>query len=353
MGKKDVDAAVKWYKDNRSLYESLAHKVEQIIKENLDQKAIVYHSVTSRPKSLKSFADKAAKDKYSDPKTQIKDMAGVRVITYLESDVQKVASVIQPLFSIDSENSVDQSRLLGSDRVGYRSVHYVAELDGARCGLPEYKRYADLPFEIQIRSLLQHAWAEIEHDRNYKFSGKLPSQLERRFYLVAGILEVADREFVEIASGIDRYKADVIEEIGKNELDIEINSLSLKEYLSRRFSKATSAGILTPNFGGPDDTLSKDIVEELRSFGVSKLHELDRMVPTDLQDYMIRNKKDTNFAGLVRDILIISDAKKYFEVSWQNHWTAYEEDSREVYDAYKVDMQVLDEYVEPVSRDDY
>jgi putative GTP pyrophosphokinase len=346
MGKKDLDAAEKWYKSHRPLYDSLAHKVEQIIKENLDQKGVVYHSVTCRAKGLKEFADKAAKDKYSDPVAQIKDMAGVRVITYLESDVQGVAGVVEGLFSIDKENSFDQSKLLGSDRVGYRSVHYVAKLDSARCKLPEYTRYSELPFEIQIRSLLQHAWAEIEHDRNYKFSGKLPSKLERRFYLVAGILEVADHEFVEIAGEIDRYKADVVEEIGKNELDIEINSVSLKEYLSRKLSRVIASRILTPDFGASDDPLSKEVIEELRSFGVSKLYELDGIIPSDLEDYMIRTNSQNNFAGLVRDIMVISNAKKYFETGWQQHWDSYDEIADAMYGAYKVDRGVLNKHVE-------
>jgi len=347
MGKKDLDAVGKWYRENRPLYESLAHKVEQIVKDNLDQAGIVYHSVTWRAKGLKEFAEKAAKDKYSDPVAQIKDMAGIRVIAYLESDVQKVASVVEGLFSIDKQNSFDQSQLLGSDRVGYRSVHYVAELDSARCKLPEYTRYSGLPFEIQIRSLLQHAWAEIEHDRNYKFSGKLPSELERRFYLVAGILEVADREFVEIAREVDRYKAEVVKEIGRNELDIDITSVSLKEYLSRKFSKAIAEGCLKPSFGDSNDSLSKEIVEELRSFGVSKLHELDRMVPGELQDYLIRSKQRNNFAGFVRDILIATDAEKYFEKSWQKHWNVYDVEDSALYDAFNVDRSVLAKYVKP------
>ena len=128
----DIDAAIRWYRKNRSLYKSLANKVEAIVKENLEQSKVQYHSVTSRGKSLKSFADKSESGKYADPINEIKDMAGIRVITYLESDVRKVADVIERLFDIDKAHSLDQSQLLGSDRLGYRSVHYVAKFDGER-----------------------------------------------------------------------------------------------------------------------------------------------------------------------------------------------------------------------------
>ena len=67
-------------------------------------------------------------------------MAGIRVITYLESDVRKVADMIETLFDIDKANSLDQAQLLGSDRLGYRSVHYVAKFNKSRCKLPEYKK---------------------------------------------------------------------------------------------------------------------------------------------------------------------------------------------------------------------
>ena len=255
---------------------------------------------------MDSYTAKAKNEKYHNPKEEIKDMAGIRVITYLESDVNKVSNIVENLFNVIPEDSINQSKLLGSDRVGYRSVHYVATLSKDRCKLPEYKIYDKLPFEIQIRSLLQHTWAEIEHDRNYKFSGKLPSELERRFYLVAGMLEVADNEFTSIAQEIEEYRNNVVDELIKGELDIEINTTSLREYLSKKFSEMIKEDLLIPNFG-TNDSLSKEIVEELHLFGVSKLYELDSIVPENYQEYSRRIPENwTNFAGLIRDILIIN-----------------------------------------------
>jgi putative GTP pyrophosphokinase len=344
MAKKDIDDAVKWYEKHQHLYRALAIKVELIVKENLDQKGIVYHSVTCRSKDRKSFADKAAKDKYSHPTAQIKDMAGVRVITYLESDVQKVASVIEELFKIDKEDSLDQSKLLGNDRVGYRSVHYVAKFDSARCEIPEFKPYAGLPFEIQIRSLLQHAWAEIEHDRNYKFSGKLPSELGRRFFLVAGILEVADREFVEIASEIDRYKADVKEDIAKHELDIEINSVSLTEYLSKKFASLIEAGAVDSMFG-LTELSGRGIVNELELFGILRLSQLDQAIPTGLEDKIALLQWRFNLSGIVRAIMMISDFKKYLTVSWQGQWNLLDPATEKLLKEYDIDTKYIVDYV--------
>ncbi len=62
----------------------------------------------------------------------------------------------------------------------------VAEIKDDRIILPEYQKFKDKKFEIQIRTILQHAWAEIEHDRDYKFTGELPINIKRRFRILAG-----------------------------------------------------------------------------------------------------------------------------------------------------------------------
>jgi len=340
---KDIGKATSWYEQNQALFKSLAKKVADILKENVEEKQVQYHSVSFRGKSLESFTAKAEREKYTDPVNQVKDMAGVRVITYLETDVSSIAEIIDGLFDVDWANSLDQSHLLGSDKLGYRSVHYVAKFDKDRCKLPEYKRYEGLPFEIQIRSLLQHAWAEIEHDRNYKFSGKLPTELERRFYLVAGALEMADREFVAIATEIDKYKTGVIQDLRKGELDIEVTTASLTEYLSNRFS-VLAKDIPEKRRYGPDDTLAKKIVEELKLFGISTLNQLDKIIPKDFEDNYLDFIDDVTFAGIVRDILMINDIEKYFSVSWQKSWGLTEEGVLKLLDKYGVDTSYLKKY---------
>jgi ppGpp synthetase/RelA/SpoT-type nucleotidyltranferase len=347
---KDISEAVSYYKDCIGTYESLAHKVVDIIRENLKENDIQYHSVTSRVKSLESYTNKAKNEKYSDVINEIKDMAGIRVITYLESDVKRAAIIIEKLFDIDKANSIDQSQLLGSDRLGYRSVHYVAKFGRSRCKLPENTKFKGFPFEIQIRSLLQHAWAEIEHDRNYKFTGKLPTQLERRFYLVAGMLEMADREFMSIAQEIDEYKNTVAEELDKGELDIEINTASLTEYLSNKFEKSIHEGVLLSEFGSGNAN-DKVIVEELKLFGISKLYELDKIIPHNYQDDLLKSgilkfpPALENYSSIIRDVLIINDLKKYFKFSWRNSWKYIFSNDIEKLKRYKVDTDYMQKFV--------
>ena len=88
----------------------------------------------------------------------------------------------------------------------------MCELDKPRCDLTEHKRFAGLKLEIQIRSVLQHAWAEIEHDLGYHTEGAVPRDARRRFSRLAGLLELADKEFKEIRGDLADYKKAVDED---------------------------------------------------------------------------------------------------------------------------------------------
>ncbi len=83
-------------------------------------------------------------------------------------------------------------------RFGYASRHLLVSTD------PERRAYEPrAPRQVQVRTVLQHAWAEFEHDIRYK--GTIPEEhvpdLDRRFTLAAGLLELADREFSRSATG--------------------------------------------------------------------------------------------------------------------------------------------------------
>jgi ppGpp synthetase/RelA/SpoT-type nucleotidyltranferase len=337
-GEDKTAAAVQWYQRQRPLYEQLAQKVEAVVREVLDDQKVQYHSITSRPKEVDSFAAKAAKEEYTDPKKQIKDMAGVRTIAYVDSQARQIAEVVEGLFDIDPEHSGDTSVRLGVDRVGYRATaYYVARFSGDRCRLPEYHRFEGLEFEIQVRTILQHAWAEIEHDRNYKFTGVLPNDIQRRFAVLSGVLELADREFDAIASSIDAYAADVAEKAEKGELDIPINTTSLRQYMLTKFEGAVEAG-LRPSLGRDDS--EHEIVQELTAFGISTLEQLDNIVPADLpkQKDLIKN---ASFLGLARDVMMIHDADRYFSEAWEKHWTGLR--TGPILEAYGLDVAALAE----------
>jgi ppGpp synthetase/RelA/SpoT-type nucleotidyltranferase len=342
VAEKDIlKNAVLWYRKNIEIYQALTEVVESIIKEALNNNNIVYHSIESRTKTIESFKRKAKKEKYIDPVKEITDLTGIRVITLFEKDVYKISNIIKELFKIDYKNSEDKSDLLDADKMGYKSVHYIAKLINDRINKSELDKFENLKFEIQIRSILQHAWAEIEHDRNYKFKGELPKNIQRRFYALSGMLEMADREFNSLDDKVEEYRSKV-KKISKNgQISLEINRKSLKSYLCDQFAQEIKEGYLLSEFENKDDLAL--IMEELNKYGIKNLIELDRIIPKNLNEILrekLSEKNDIDFSKLLRIILIINDHRKYFEQSW----------SQKNYKLNKVSGDIIKEYAVPLNK---
>lgn len=219
---------LKKYNENQDLYNNLKDKLIVLIKELLLEK-VNYHHIYSRVKEKNSLEKKIdTKDGKYSIIDDITDVIGCRIISYFEDDVEKIVNIIRKEFDIDEENSINKKAILESDKFGYLSHHLVCKISKKRLSLPEYEKYKDIKFEIQIRSILQHAWAEIEHDIGYKSSVGIPKELKRKFSRIAGLLETADENFCEIKKAIEIYQEKI--EKDKNELfqtDLNLNSLQL------------------------------------------------------------------------------------------------------------------------------
>jgi ppGpp synthetase/RelA/SpoT-type nucleotidyltranferase len=169
------------------LYSSFTQSVHKLIDQLLEESRISVHSISSRTKEEGKIREKIGREvnKYN-KLSDITDISGVRIITYFEDGVDEVAKIVEREFQIDTENCTDKRSALDPDRFGYLSLHYVAWFSKARLALTEYKRFADCKVEIQIRSILQHAWAEIEHDLGYKSKQAIPRDVRRSFSRLAG-----------------------------------------------------------------------------------------------------------------------------------------------------------------------
>ncbi|MCD8741167.1 hypothetical protein LT679_11185 [Mucilaginibacter roseus] len=340
MPKLNKDEAIQWYAQNRGLFKKLSAKINSIILELLEENTIAVHAITNRTKEIESFRTKIDNPKYDDPAEQVTDLAGIRIIAYVEDDLKPICKILEDSFHIDPQNSLDKTNELGTDKVGYRSIHYIARLKEDRLNLPEYKKFKDLKFEIQVRTILQHAWAEIEHDRNYKFNGVLPPEIKRRFKILAGTLELADREFNQLSLDIDKISNSVLVAEQQNILDsIELNSTTLKQFLITKFNALIKKDLLKP-------ILSHDnvILNELNRYGIKNLKDLDSIVPINFIDNLqdIYKQSDSlTFIGLLRDIMIINNADHYFQGVWRNSWGDTDNESFQLYKRYNIDPEYL------------
>lgn len=177
------------------------------------------HSVAWRLKSRESVARKLARpDRDYTDLWMITDLVGLRVITYFEDAVDRVGEVIEARLSVDFAQSADKRRRQATE-FGYRSLHYIC---AAGASLPSPAR-----FEIQVRTVLEHAWAEIEHDLGYKATEAVPSALRRRFNRLAGLLELADQEFGAIRRDLEGYAQELPAKIEAGGAPVPLDRFSL------------------------------------------------------------------------------------------------------------------------------
>ncbi|MFZ5440409.1 MAG: GTP pyrophosphokinase [Myxococcota bacterium] len=221
------------FETHRAPLERLGAELHAELARLLGDARIPVQFVGWRVKAPASLAHKLARpDKSYRQLWDVTDLLGLRVATYFEDHVEQVARVVERHFRVDFSHSADRSR-----PAGYRSVHYVCAHERAP--------HPDFRFELQLRTVLQHAWAEVEHDLGYKVSDAVPEAIRRRFARVAGLLEIADQEFVsirsELAASRDAARRAVEE---KGELPIDLVTLEalvrqpLLESIDRQVAEA-------------------------------------------------------------------------------------------------------------------
>jgi len=192
------------------------------------------------------------------------------------------------------------------ERFGYQSVHYLVRLSNARAALPEYQRFAGAITEVQVRTILQHAWAEIEHDIQYKSSAAIPRDIRRRFMALAGMLELADREFQAIQDEDAALNRAAVALINENRLsDVEVTPTALKLYLDRKL--------------GADGRMSEFsydwTVRLLKRLGFRTLAQIDECVAKYDDDKVSRILTGTRQGQLTRfeHLVLASMGEKFIE----------------------------------------
>ena len=215
------------YRAHADALEALGRSLEVELRTMLTDARLDVHFVSSRLKSDDSLKKKLARpDKTYRRLWDVTDVVGLRVATYFEDSIEEVARLVEERFAVDYRHSVDKLRARDHGSFGYRSVHYV-------CAFPSSLGVsAEARFEIQIRTALQHAWAEIEHDLGYKLlvdggAVAVPQQIRRRFSRIASLLEIADQEFVSIRNDLHGYRDRVREDGARGGVGLPIDTLSL------------------------------------------------------------------------------------------------------------------------------
>lgn len=214
-------------------YEQLCGEAAYILRKRLEQERIVFSAVTSRAKSLTSSLEKMRRKRYSSV-DEITDFAGVRVVYLYAADIERVERIVRSEFRVLEK--IDKQAERGASEFGYVGKHFVVVLGEASSGA-RYEDLEGLRCEIQVRTVLQDAWAIVQYHLVYKREEEVPKRLQRRLNGLAGLFESVDEQFDSIRCEREEYltqvraSQDTPSQFLRNELNID----SLREYLLWKF----------------------------------------------------------------------------------------------------------------------
>ena len=183
------------FEEKRSLYEDFCLSMEKMLRDLLDEKKYkyqIFHRVKSIDKLKEKIARKIKENKITYKNIfDINDLAGVRIVFYLESEKEKFMKDLEKeIPSIVSIEKFEKNN-------GYNAKHVVVRLDHKRLELSEYKKFKSLRCEIQLLSIFNHVWAELEHDWLYKNMHGLKTKNPGRYEILQKQMEGIFRNYVK------------------------------------------------------------------------------------------------------------------------------------------------------------
>ena len=330
----------------RSLYSDFATTVQNLLEHIIQAANLpIPQSIQSRAKttaSLKARLEEADELSCEKIETIRRDLAGARLIFYTNNDVNAFlnSGILFANFDIENESVKIHYPTEENDRVRYRASHYTVHLKEERLKLPEYMRFIGLRCEIQIQTILNHAWSETTHDILYKsdpiagFGKAAMGSLQKRINkIMDDYLLPAGYEFQRIQADYERFKK------GKLlfDRDVVASLFNAKDNNERYDILTTLKEYTLPNY---DDLapiyqeLMAPLMESARAAKVAPIVPL----PTPFGDLAGNNAE-----SVIRLIVEIFDYMRYLNVraTLDSLMTIYREES---------DTKIRDKIVEVVKR---
>ena len=298
------------------VYAKMGEIIPRKLKDFFADAGIIVAAVEHRVKTEDSLTGKILRKggKYREI-FDLTDLIGLRVITFYIDDVDKVASVLERLFEIDWENSVDKRKAHEIDSFGYLSLHYICRIPESAYHDPEHPEINKIRFEVQMRTVLQHAWANMNHDTGYKSGVEIPKVYLRNLSRLAGMLELVDDEFSRIRREISDYRRQVQSLVASGNLDeVPLDGDSFRSYLSIHPFARLTRRIASLNQAEIQEVDLSRFLPLLKELGFKTLGEVSNLI----KDYSEAAYQIACFQIGLTDIDILSSA-----VAPQNLCTAY------------------------------
>jgi ppGpp synthetase/RelA/SpoT-type nucleotidyltranferase len=270
----EQEQLVNEYVRRKERFDRACKKIMSKCSELCQELALKNSWITGRTKDPDSLRQKLALKKYGNL-SEVPDLVGVRVVLDDRPQVLRFTAAIQKAFTINWRHTT--THRLEIDQVGYASRHFVIEYSS-----DDDARSESLNCEIQLRTLLQHAWAQTQRNFEIYKQKRSPSPsnlIRRRLNIISGLLESADSE-IENAWSEHRLL-----DIGQG-AQIGVTADSLTDLLSRKIVRDIMRrhGFNEKHFDAFDFTREQlaQAAEDLRRNGVNTISQ----IVVDLFDYV-------------------------------------------------------------------
>lgn len=181
-----------------SLYQEYTRRMKHLLQDLIGREKVQVYALEGWAKTPDEFFNELSNKKGvlpADPFKDIPDLATVRILLYFPSDVITVEKVIQEEFLIDLPRSTTSKDLEDPDLFGYKSIMYGVSLKSDRGSLREWEKYRDLKLHVQVRTMLQEAWAAVSPEISGTTDVVTKGKLKRKLFRVSALLEEADEDF--------------------------------------------------------------------------------------------------------------------------------------------------------------
>ncbi len=273
-------AILEEYRQNRPACERMCSALLTKLREVFNEAGLIVAAVEGRVKTEASLAGKLElKGAKYHSLADITDIIGLRVITFYIDDVDKVASAIERLFQIDWENSVDKRKAHDLDSFGYLSLHYICRTPASVFYEEAHPQMNEMRFEIQLRTILQHAWANMNHDTGYKSGVEVPREHLRNLNRLAGMLELVDEQFSRLRTEINDYRRRVQSLVASGNLsEVPLDGDTFRSYLQLRPFDRLNRKIAAVNQAEIQDVSLMYFLPLLKGLGFKTLGDVAKMI---------------------------------------------------------------------------
>ena len=292
MNKRRIDEIGLKYVESLTLYEEYATRIRNLIQDLVEIEGVEFYAIDG-------WADRPADLLRTLSELDEKDLAGVdlvtvRVLLRFPEDVLKIEEVVKSEFEIDPTRSVPSSGLEDPYRFGYPAVVYILSLSSSRANLREWAKYKDLTFRLELRTMLQEAWATIFPKVNQTVGSLSEKKLTRELVLLAALLEKADQGFLTLRNEIKDESLLVPpssqNQIGSNHESLNVEKVFTEEELYNLFRNDSSLlgkwNAIALEAGYPEFTPDADYLREsfeylctvFRAAGIDTISEVKKFL---------------------------------------------------------------------------